>query len=73
MPNPHTRRRRRRPKAVWKVVLIDILTAALILGIYAVFKLVLPAMQSSAAVSVPAPTPAPVETAEPERRWTSWG
>lgn len=65
MPNPHTRRRRRRPKAVWKVVLIDILTAALILGIYAVFKLVLPAMQSSAAVSVPAPTPAPVETAEP--------
>ena len=65
MPNPHTRRRRRRPKAVWKVVLIDILTAALILGIYAVFKLVLPAMRGSAAVSVPAPTPAPVETAEP--------
>ena len=32
MPNPHIRRRRRRPKAVWKVVLIDILTAALILG-----------------------------------------
>ena len=65
MPNPHTRRRRRRPKAVWKVVLIDILTAALILGIYAVFKLVLPAMRGSAAVSVPAPTPAPVEAAEP--------
>ena len=63
MPNPHIRRRRRRPKALWKVILIDILTAALILGIYAVFKLALPAMLSSPAVS--APMPAPVEAAEP--------
>lgn len=64
MPNrPSHLRRRRRPKTLWRVILIDILTAALILGIYAVFKLVLPAMQSSAAV--PLPTPAPVEAAEP--------
>ena len=65
MPNPPIRRHRRRRRliALWQVILLDILTAALILGIYAVFKLVLPAMQSSPAV--PTPTPVPVETAEP--------
>lgn len=65
MPNPPIRRhrRRRRQKALWQVILLDILTAALILGIYAVFKLALPAMRKSPAASVP--TPAPVEAAEP--------
>ena len=64
MPNPPIRRhRRRRQKALWQVILLDILTAALILGIYAVFKLALPAMRRSPAA--PVTTPAPVETAEP--------
>ena len=59
MPNPPIRRhrRRRRQKALWQVILLDILTAALILGIYAVFKLALPAMRKSPAASVPTPAP----------------
>ena len=72
MPNrPSHLSRRRVHLPLWRVILSDIITAALILGLYAVFKLVIPAALSSAArpARTPAATPAPVveaaESAEP--------
>ena len=74
MPNrPSHLSRRRQHLPVWRVILADLVTAALILALYAVFKLLIPAMQRSpvvptstpaAAVATPAPTPAP-ETPAP--------
>ena len=59
-PSRPRRRRRRRHLPVWRVVLSDVIVAALILALYAVFKLLLPAMRQSAVT--PAPTPAPTLT-----------
>ncbi|MBQ5405468.1 MAG: hypothetical protein IIU18_02435, partial [Oscillospiraceae bacterium] len=66
MPNrPSHLSRRRQHLPVWRVILADLVTAALILALYAVFKLLIPAMQRSpvvptstpaAAVATPAPT-----------------
>ena len=61
----HLHRRRRRRMPLWRVIVYDVLTAALILGLYAVFKLLIPALQPTAVR--PAATPAPVlETAAPQ-------
>ena len=61
----HLHRRRRRRMPLWRVIVYDVLTAALILGLYAVFKLLIPALQPTTVR--PAATPAPVlETAAPQ-------
>ena len=63
MPRP---RRRRRHLPVWRVVLSDIIVAALILALYATFKLLIPAMTSTRVSAAPAAiTAAPVVTVAP--------
>ena len=57
MPNrPSHLSHRRVHLPLWRVILSDLIVAALILGLYAVFKLVIPAAQSAAARPA---TPAP--------------
>ncbi len=61
------RRRRRQHLPLWRVILSDIVVGALILALYAAFKLLIPAMQQRAASAVPAAVtvtaaPVPVQT-----------
>ena len=63
MPRP---RRRRWHTPLWRVVLSDIIVAALILALYAAFKLLLPAMASARGSAAPvAVTAAPLVTVAP--------
>ncbi len=66
------RRRRRRNLPLWRVILSDLIVGALILALYAVFKLLIPAMQRTAVSSAPAAVavtaaPAPVQTPETQQ------
>ena len=61
-----------RPRAIWKVIVSDILVGALALGLVVLFQLGLPILRAKSASPArePAPTPPPAVSAEPAAQET---